>query len=209
MDAIILAGGQGKRLRPLTSDMPKCLVPINGKPMMSHQIEWLKRYGIERIIVACGYKWEKIKQNYGNEIVYSVEEEPLGTGGALKLALKELTSEEFILVNCDDLTNVDIRELQKIGSNAIVLSRFHSPFGIVETEDGLVKKFVQKPLLPHWAWTGVAILNRNLALPDRGSFETELFEKIRLKYYRHDGYWVTINNEKDLEEAEKVMKENL
>jgi len=205
MDAVILAGGQGKRLRPLTNDMPKCLVPINGKPILSHQIEWLKLSGIENIIIACGYKWEKIRDMYGNSLIYSVENEPLGTAGALKRALQHVRGYEFILLNGDELANVDISKLGKVGSNTIVLSRFHSPFGIVETENSLVKKFVEKPLLPHWAYCGIALLNKDIELPERGSLEKDVYENIKLKCYKHDGYWLTINSEKDIEEAERIL----
>ena len=102
---------------------------------------------------------------------------------------------------------MDISKLGKVGSNTIVLSRFHSPFGIVETEDSFVKKFVEKPLLPHWAYCGVALLNKDIELPDMGSLEKDAYEKIKLKCYKHDGYWVTINSEKDIEEAEKILRE--
>ncbi len=206
MDAIILAGGQGKRLRPLTDGKPKAMVPINGKPMIQYHIDWLKRYGVRKIIVACGYKWERIKQHYKNSLVYSVEDEPLGTGGAIRKALEHIDSQDFIVVNGDDINNVDIAKLQKLGSNAICLSKLPSPFGVVEVEDGYVARFRQKPLLPHWVNMGVYLLNKDISLPKIGPIEDLIFTKIKLKAYTHTGFWVTVNTIKDLEDAEAQLK---
>lgn len=207
MDAIIMAGGQGKRLRPFTDSMPKCMVPVNGKPMIQYHIDWLKKYGIENIVVSCGYKWEEIRKHYGKSLVYAVEDEPLGTGGGIRLAAESVKSSEYIVVNCDDINNVDIAKLQKLGSNSICLSKLPSPFGVVEVEDGFVKKFRQKPLLPHWVSIGVYLLSKELKLPQKGQIEELVFEKIKLKAFMHSGYWITINTQKDLEDAEKKLKE--
>ena len=206
MEVIILAGGQGRRLRPLTSDMPKCMVPVNGMPMLQYHLNWLKKYDIDKIIVSCGYMWEKIKKHYGNAFVYSVEEEPLGTGGAIKLALERVEGNEFIVVNSDDINDANLNKFAKLGSNAIALSRFHCQFGIVEEENGVVKKFVQKPLLPYWANMGLYLLNKKVPLPEKGALETETLPKIKLKAYKHDGFWMTVNTLKELEELEKALK---
>jgi len=206
MDAIILAGGLGKRLRPLTDKIPKCMVPINGKPMIQYHIDQFKKYGIKKIIVACGYKWEKIKEFYGNSLIYSIEKEPLGTAGAIKKALDYVDGYEYIVVNADDINNVNIDKFVKIGSNAIVVARFHCRFGIVDIEGNKVVRFRQKPLLPYWANMGMYLLNKDIKLPDKGAIETEVFPKIELKAYKHNGFWMTVNTRKDLEEVEKCLK---
>src|SRR3989338_9437618 len=103
MEAIILTGGMGKTLRPLTQDLPKAMVPVNGKPLLQYQLDILTRQGIEKIVLACGYKWEKIKQHYGDKFIYSVEEEPLGTAGAVKNAIERIEGDEFIVLNADDI----------------------------------------------------------------------------------------------------------
>ncbi|MBU5537491.1 MAG: NDP-sugar synthase [Candidatus Aenigmatarchaeota archaeon] len=206
MEAIILTGGSGKRLLPLTKDIPKCMLKVNGKPLLDYHVKWLKQYGVEKIVLACRYKWENIKRHYGDMFIYSVEKEPLGTGGAVKHALKYIENENFFLVNADDITDVDLNKLKKMGSNTIVLSRFHSNFGIVETKGNKVINFKQKPLLPYWAWCGVALLNKNIPLPDKGAIETETFPKIDLKAFKHKGFWMTVNTAKDLEELENVAK---
>ena len=134
-EAIILAGGLGKRLRPLTLEKPKPMVEINGRPMIDYHIQWLEKNRIKKIIIACGYKWEKIKEYYGDDLIYSVESEPLGTGGAVKKALKYVENETFIVVNGDDINDVPIDKLREIGPNTICVAKFKSPFGIVEIDE--------------------------------------------------------------------------
>lgn len=211
MDAIILSGGFGKRLMPLTKDIPKPMVPVNGKPMLQYHIDWLKRFRISRIIVACGYMWEEIKKHYGSTLIYSVETEPLGTGGAIRQAMDHIDSEEFIVLNSDDVSNLDIGRFLAVGSNAIALSRFNSNFGIVDVEDNIVTRFRQKPLLPYWASMGAYVLSDKIKplLPTNGAIETETFPKIKLKAYKHTGWWMTVNTVKDLEELEASIKQGL
>ncbi len=208
MEIIILSGGFGKRLQPLTKDIPKCMVPVNGKPMLDYHLKWLSKYDIDKIVLACGYKWEEIKKHYGPKFAYSVEEEPLGTGGGIKLAMEKIDGDEFFVINADDINDTNLDEFRKVGSNAIALSRFHSNFGIVETKDGKVVSFQQKPLLPYWASMGLYLLDKSIKpkLPDKGAIETETFPRIELKAYRHNGYWITINTVKDLEELEESIK---
>lgn len=208
IEIIILSGGLGKRLQPLTKDIPKSMVPVNGKPMLDYHLKWLSKYDIDKMVLACGYKWEEIKKHYGSRFVYSVEEEPLGTGGAIKQALDNIEGEEFFVINTDDINDANLNELKSVGSNAIALSRFRSNFGIVEVAGNNVVKFEQKPLLPYWASMGLYILNKSVKpkLPDKGAIETETFPKIKLKAYKHNGYWITINTVKDLEDLEEAIK---
>src|SRR3989338_10131193 len=117
MEAIILTGGMGKTLRPLTQDLPKAMVPVNGKPLLQYQLDILNSHKIEKIVLACGYKWEKIKQHYGKKFIYSVEDEPLGTAGAVKGALEHIDGDEFIVLNSDDITDIAIGEFIKMCSN--------------------------------------------------------------------------------------------
>ena len=134
---IILCGGQSKRLKPLTDNKPKALVEVNGKPLIEYTLDILEKYKIKKAILACGFLWEKIKEKYGDEfkgvkLMYSVEQEPLGTGGAIKLALKHLDKEEFFLLNGDEIHDLDLRKLEKKGSNTVCLSKFRCRFGIAK-----------------------------------------------------------------------------
>lgn len=210
MDAIILAGGLGKRLRPLTDSVPKCMVPINGKPMLQYHIDALKKFKIGKIVIACGYKWEAIKKHYSSSLVYVIEDEPLGTSGAIKNALEKIDGHEFFVINADDITNVDFNKLAKVSSNTTVVGFLKSPFGVVDISDGKIKRFREKPILPHYVNIGIHLLNKDVKFLEKGSLEFEVLPKLaaknQLKAYKHAGYWVTINTMKDLEEAEKALK---
>ena len=211
MEIVILAGGQAKRLRPITDGMPKCMVPINGKPTLQYHLDFIKKYkAVDRIILACGYRWERIKEHYGDSFIYSVEDEPRGTAGGLRLALDHVEGDEFLVLNADDINNVDINRLINMGSNSTVICRFKSQFGIVDVEGPLIKKFREKPLLPYWANMGMHIFSKKVKLPEKGSLEQDVLPKLaakgQLKAYKHTGYWVTINTLKELEEAGEMLQ---
>ncbi|NPA99038.1 MAG: nucleotidyltransferase family protein, partial [Crenarchaeota archaeon] len=114
MMAVILAGGFGKRLRPYTEEIPKPLVRVADRPILEHQIEWLKQYGFNEFVLLVGYRKEKIIEHIGSggrlgvKVTYVVEDEPLGTGGAIKNAEHILSKEEkFLVINGDILTNLN------------------------------------------------------------------------------------------------------
>ncbi len=112
-EAIILAGGLGTRLRSVVADMPKCMAPVSGKPFCSFLISYLQKQGIEKFIFSVGYLHEKIdnylKENYsGLDYTISVEDEPLGTGGAIKLACSKASGENVIVCNGDTLYKIDV-----------------------------------------------------------------------------------------------------
>jgi len=227
MQAIILAGGKGERLRPYTQDRPKPMVEILGIPILGYQIQWLRMQGITDIIVACGYRHEVIQDYFGDgtkwgvRIRYSVEEEPLGRGGALKQAMGLLEGEVCVATNGDVITNVRIRSVltQHRESNdlaTIVLTPFVSPYGIVEvTEDNKIVAFHEKPELPYWINAGIYVLNREVRdlLPDVGDHETTTFPRLaeegRLGGFRSRAYWRGVDTMKDLAEVTKDLEERL
>ena len=220
MFAIILAGGKGERLRPLTGDKPKCMVPLAGKPILEHQIEWLREGGVKDVVVACGYLAAVIQDHFregkrfGVRLHYSVEDEPLGRGGALKLAYRQVPLEErFVVATNGDNVNTQpltplIRRHGETGAVAtVMLSRLRSPYGIVKQKGRQIIGFEEKPLLPHWVNAGVYVLNREFfaGLPDVGDHEDELFPKLAAKGklfgFRSKSYWKAIDTVKDLNEA--------
>ncbi|MBN2112275.1 nucleotidyltransferase family protein [Candidatus Woesearchaeota archaeon] len=206
-EAVILCGGSGKRLGKIGEELPKALVPINGKPIIDYQIEWLKKYGVDNIVLACGHKREKIKEHLGDSVKYAFEDEPLGTGGAVKNSLKYIKGEEFFCLNVDDITDIDLKKLKGLGSNAVCLARYRCPAGVAKIENGIISEFREKPVLDNvWVSCGVYMLNKKIDFPDRGSIEYDIFPKIKPKAFKHEGRWITINTQKDLEEAEKAMK---
>jgi len=158
MKAVILAGGEGTRLRPLTLAVPKPVVPIVDRPFLRHQLELLGRVGVEDVIFSLAYRPERVREAFGDgapagqRIVYEVEETPLGTGGAVKNAEHHLDA-TTIVFNGDVLTDVDlprvVEEHRASGAAAtLVLTPVPNPaaYGLVETDaDGRVRRFVEKP----------------------------------------------------------------
>jgi mannose-1-phosphate guanylyltransferase len=226
MQAVILAGGFGKRLAPLTSEVPKPLLPVGGKPILVRQIEWLRGFGVRDVVLAVGYLRHKIFEalgdgrRFGVRIFYSVEEEPLGTGGAIKNAEPFITDDVFVVLNGDVLTNLDLNKLvEALGDadGAIALVPLRSPYGIVEFDaNGYVTHFREKPILEgFYINAGVYALRRKVLseLPDRGNIEETLFPRLaqqrRLKavVYR-DVFWRSVDSLKDLEEVDRFFGSN-
>ncbi len=227
MHAIILAGGLGLRLRPLTADRPKPMVEVLGKPILQYQIEWLRKNKIRDIVIACGYRYEKIMEYFGNgenfdvRIKYSIEEKKLGTGGGIKQALKFVDDDDpdVIATNGDIILDIDIRPMIEFHKKSnfmatIMLVPFRSPYGIVEVDDATnaIRGFVEKPELPYWINGGVYIMNKEIieVLPDAGDIENTAFPQLakegKLGGYKARGYWRAIDTVKDLNEAEKELR---
>jgi NDP-sugar pyrophosphorylase family protein len=228
MKAIILSGGFGLRLRPLTDDKPKALIPVKGKPIAEYQIEWLaKEGGVDAVTFACGYKWEKLKEHFGSSfqgipIDYSVEKEPLGTGGGVKKALSEGQHDESVVVtNGDIMTDLPLKRMidahnqaGEISASMLVVP-YRSRFGVVKIDKlKVVRGFEEKPAFPDvWINGGVYILNAKRAqkyLPDEGDIERETFPNLvtrgELLSYPYYGEWMFIDSMKDLVELEESMK---
>ncbi len=207
-EAIILCGGLGTRFGAVGRKMPKAMIKINGRPIIDYRIEWLKKQGVNRFILACGHKWKVLKKHLKDSVIYSAENEPLGTAGAIKRAMSHVKGSSVFVTNVDDITNINLKKLRRIKPNVICLGRFRSTFGIVETKGNKVAGFKEKPLLDYWASLGFYYLSKDIKLPDKGSIEYDVFPKLKnLKAHKHKGHWITINNPKELQEAEKQVKE--
>jgi NDP-sugar pyrophosphorylase family protein len=223
---VILAGGLGKRLRPLTSDRPKPMIQINNTPIIELQVKWLKKSGITDIIVLVGHLREKIKHHladgkkFGVNISYIEENVPLGTGGALKNAKDHIIQDGnsdsgFFVINGDILTNLDPFTISEKGSMTLALVPLKSTFGIVETDGDLVSKFVEKPYIEdRWVNAGVYYFSNDIFdyLPDNGNLETVtlpmLVEKQKLKAKKFsNNYWRSIDSHKDVDEASKEIEQ--
>lgn len=229
MEAIVLAGGKGERLRPYTEDRPKPMVPILGIPILAYQVNWLRGQGVTRIIVSCGYRHEVIEEYFGNgeklglEIVYSVEEQPLGRGGAIKEAFRHLKGDDpfVIATNGDIVTNLNLRAMiayhqEKAGMATVLLTPLVSPYGIAEvSEDGHILSFREKPELPYWLNGGVYVLQRDVydLLPDKGDHEDSTFPELarQRRFFAHQSrdFWRAVDTAKDLSELSKEMEHRL
>ena len=183
MKAIILVGGRGKRLKPVTDYVPKPLIPIDNIPIIEWQIRYLKKFGVKTIIICTGYKTEqienylKIKNNFGIKIIFSREKSPLGTGGAIKQATRHIKEKSFFVLNGDVITNIDIRKLKK--DNSIAAIPLKTKFGVMKVKENKVSKFSEKKEIVNlWMNAGIYHLTKILAkdLPKRGDIENRFRE---------------------------------
>ena len=208
-----MAGGRGKRLRPITDYVPKPLIPLNNVPILEWQIRYLKRFRIEEAIICTGYKTEMIEnylamKNTGMKIRFSKERTPLGTGGAIKQAAKEINEEAFFVLNGDIITDIDLKKLAK-HPNSIAAIKLRTKFGIMETEDDKVTKFREKEEISDlWMNAGVYYLSKKMAkdLPKKGDVEKTVFpdyaEKRKLNTVKfRDAKWYSVDSFKDMEEC--------
>ncbi|MDQ4100783.1 MAG: nucleotidyltransferase family protein [Thermoproteota archaeon] len=224
MKTVILAGGFGKRLRPLTDTRPKPMIKILNIPIIEWQIRWLRSFGLKDFVLCVGYMKETIVDHIGNglrfdsRIQYSFEEKALGTGGAL-LNAKEFVSGEdsFFVLNGDVLTELDPNKLLSItNSNVLAVVPLRSPFGVVELdENSHVRGFIEKPEISgKWINAGLYLFTSEVFryLPAEGNVEVTalpiLAKEGRLQAVRYkDVFWRSIDSHKDIEEASKEIKE--
>ena len=219
MKAIILAGGRGKRLRPITDKIPKPLIPINNKPLIERTIKYLKKYGIREIIISSGYKsnliekFLKKKKNFGCEIIFSTEKTPLGTGGAIKKALRHVNEESFLVLNGDIITNIDLKKILK-KPNTIAANELKTKFGTMDIKNNKILKFNEKKDVANvWMNPGIYHLSKDIErlIPKKGSLEGIVFPKmVRNKTLEtvkfKDVLWFSIDSHKDIEECSKEIK---
>ena len=224
----ILAGGLGLRLRPITEKIPKPMIDVSGKPILEWQVLWFRESGFRRFVFLVGYKREVIMDYFGDgsswgvEIRYSVEEEPLGTGGALRNALDKIDSPIILMSNGDIVTTLDPRRLADTllsnkGDTDIVIASVElpSPYGVLDVDpEGRIKAFIEKRRLRNtWINAGVYALVREVVreAPRKGDLEKTLFPqkaeegRVRAVLY-YDTPWISVDSFKDIKEAEKIIE---
>ena len=216
MKALILTGGLGKRLRPITDYVPKPLVPINNVPIIEWQIRYFKKFGIKEFVICSGYKNEQIrnyleaKNNFGAKIYYSVEKSPLGTGGAIENASRFIKEQNFFVINGDVITDLDPRLLQT-KPNSVAVIPLRTTFGVVDIIHDKIARFHEKPKISdYWMNAGVYCLSKEITkhLPKKGNIEDSVFPmyatKGRLSAVKYtDTLWHSIDSHKDIEECAK------
>ena len=216
--AIILVGGEGTRLRPLTLELPKPVVPVLDRPFLRFQLDLLRSAGIDEIVLCVAFRPEKIRavlgegQSDGVRLTYVLEETPLGTGGAVKNAENAL-GERVVVMNGDVLADMDLKSIlrlhdEKRAAATIVLHPVENPsaFGLVEHDaSGRVERFIEKPrpeqITTNKINAGLYVLEtRTLSLMPRGvpySIERGYFPSLiasgeRVQAFTHEGYWIDI-----------------
>lgn len=228
MRAVVMAGGEGSRLRPLTSRRPKPLAPIANRPVMQHIIELLRKHGITDVVATLHYLADEIESYFGDgsalgvNMHYVVEDTPLGTAGAVKMAENRLRGETFIIISGDAMTDLDLTSLIEAHRAAkndatIALWRVPNPleFGVVITdEDGQITRFMEKPswgeVFSDTINTGIYVLEPEiLDYMEAGKnydFSKDLFPRMlrdgkRLGGHVIDDYWADVGNLQQYQQA--------
>ncbi len=218
MEAIILAGGKAERLGDAAGGRPKALLEIAGKPLAAYQVGRLAKAGVTRVIFACaagqGPLFVSELAGLGPEIVAAEEQERLGRGGGIKFAaaLRDEQGDVFAL-NGDELVDVDFAGLlaaHRAGGAlaTITVAQPKSQFGVVDiADDDLVQGFREGGHVPFWVNCGNYVLSREAIerFPDKGDHESTTFPELaaegRLRAFRHEGLWLTVNTPKELRSA--------
>jgi NDP-sugar pyrophosphorylase family protein len=219
-EAIVLAGGKAERLGEAAEGRPKSLVRVGERPLLAYQVALLVHAGVERVIVSCaaglGDVFATDLTGLGAEIVPVEEPQPLGRGGGLRFAAaaRDDTGDVYAL-NGDELVDLDLAALaahhrQTDAAATITVVPLESHLGIVDVdEDDVVLGFREKPRLPHWVSCGVYVLGAEALarLPEQGDHETTTFPALaaerKLRAFRHEGLWITVNTPKDLRVAQE------
>lgn len=223
MEAIILAGGFGTRLKSVINEIPKPMAPINNKPFLSYLLNYLQKNNISRVVLSVGYKGEMIQEFFGDsfgnlELVYSTEDEPLGTGGAIKKALSFCTQDKIFVVNGDTFFDVDLRliELKEKSKLTLSLKQMENfdRYGCIKTNEiGYVTAFKEKEFTKKGNINaGVYLLSKDIfdkyALENKFSFESfmqENLETLNIGSILFDNYFIDIGIPDDYRKAQEEI----
>ncbi len=227
-EAIVLAGGLGTRLREVVKDVPKPMADVNGKPFLEYLLTFLVKQSIEKVILSVGYKYEVIKSYFGKsflgmEIVYSVETEPLGTGGGIRKSLSFVESENAFVLNGDTLFNIDLKkfflfheEKNSVLSVALKPMKQFDRYGSVKLDNNKriigfeEKRYHESGLING----GIYLLNKDFFtafdLKEKFSFEKEFLEKYYNLYafygLEFEEYFIDIGIPEDYKKCKKYLK---
>jgi mannose-1-phosphate guanylyltransferase len=216
VQALVLAGGEGTRLRPLTLTLPKPVIPLAGRPFLTFMLDWLRAHGVDDVLLSCGYRSEDVERVLGDsyrgmQLRYVIEESPLGTAGPLRLAADSgVLADRVLVLNGDTLTDLsltdEIAQHDATGAAAtlaLVAVEDTSSYGVVPTaEDGAVEAFLEKrpgPAPTNRINAGAYVLDREVIdmIPAGRavSIEREVFPELvgnGLYGFLSDGYWIDI-----------------
>ncbi len=236
MQAVILVGGEGTRLRPLTSTLPKPVVSLVDRPMMVYMLEWLRGHGIDDVIMSCGFKATKVREVLGDGSALGIrlrfveEPDPRGTAGALKFA-EDLLDGRFVMLNGDVLTDIDLsaqiaqhEQTGAVGTLALVAVADPSSYGLVALrEDSAVAEFLEKPSADtvhdtNLISAGAYVLERSvldLIAPDKNvSIEREVWPALvddgLYGFVDDDAYWIDVGTpERYLQATFDILEGNV
>ncbi|TDX84099.1 nucleotidyltransferase family protein [Epilithonimonas xixisoli] len=227
LDAVLMAGGEGKRLRPLTETIPKPLLKVGEKPIIEYNIDRLANVGIENVYLSINYLGEQLEAYFGDgsskniKVNYLREEKPLGTIGSV-LLVEEFEHEDVLVMNSDLLTNIDFADFYKSFKDsgadmAVAATSYHVdvPYAVLETDENQnVKTLKEKPRYTYFSNAGIYIIKKKLlSMIPKGEFYdiTDLMEKViemdhKLITYPINGYWLDIGKHEDFKKAQEDIK---
>lgn len=226
VDAVIMSGGRGQRLQPLTDSIPKPLLKVGGKAIIEHNLDRLAIFGIDDFWISLRYLGEQIESHLGNgdeknvNIEYIWESEPLGTIGAVS-RINNFQHDYVLVTNSDLLTNIDYEKffLEFLNNDAdlAVLTipyQINIPYAVLETKNGIVKSLKEKPTYTYYSNGGIYLIKKNvLKLIPKNTFynSTDLMESLISKNYKvisypFSGYWLDIGKHEDFERAQTDIK---
>ena len=227
VEAVIMAGGEGKRLRPLTENLPKPLLPIGGKPIIEHNIDRLVKFGVTNIHISVNYLGHLLKEYFGDgsakdiQLKYIDEDRPMGTVGAVKL-VKEWHAEHILVMNSDVLTDIDYASfytdfIESDAHLAIAATSYNVniPYAVLETgKDNQVVGLAEKPAYTYYSNAGIYLMKRAVFdfIPKGQAFDMpDLIQAIMNKghkviSYPIRGYWLDIGKLHDYEKAQEDIK---
>ncbi|MCR4284920.1 MAG: nucleotidyltransferase family protein [archaeon] len=226
--AVIIAGGKGSRLEEHTEDLPKPLVPVGGKPILERILEWLKKNGVENVVIGVAYKKEMVMSYFGDgsefglNIKYIEHDMNGGTEDAFKTDIEKagIEEEDFFAMNGDQVTNLDLGAAadSHLASGAVatlVTVSLKTNFGVVDiNEKNQIVHFQEKGEVKDKRMnSGIYVFNKKIKdYLSGGNIEENTFRKLceerALNSFYHDGIWFTVNDKKELKKAEEFLNEN-
>ena len=223
MEAIILAGGLGTRLRGVIGEIPKCMAPVGGKPFLQYQLEWLSRFDVRHVVFSVGYLKEQVidfvkSREWPFAVSFAVETEPLGTGGGIRLALQKCREKQVFVLNGDTFYNADLRTLTFTAPVTLALKpmRDFDRYGAVDWDGDLVTGFREKKYCAEGLINGgVYAIDRSQLdmslFPKTFSFEREVLEPLTdyglVAGEVQDGYFIDIGIPEDYARAQRELPE--
>ncbi len=226
-DAVLMAGGKGKRLMPLTANTPKPLLKVGGKPIIEYNIDRLINYGIKNIHLSINYLGQQIQDYFGNSdgrnasINYVKEDQPLGTIGSI-LLVEKFAHDDILVMNSDLLTNIDFADFYTTFKDAdadmaVAATSYHVdvPYAVLEVDGkNLATSIKEKPRYTYYSNAGIYFIKRSLLemIPKNKFYDiTELMEAIlaankKLITYPITGYWLDIGKQEDFKQAQEDIK---
>lgn len=225
VDAVIMAGGRGVRLKPYTNDTPKPMLELAGKPILAHNIDRLLSFGIKNIYISVNHLKEQIidyiEKNYsGLNIKFIEEDQPLGTIGSVKL-VNDWENKDILVMNADVLTNIDFydffvnyKNFKDSMSIATFNIRINIPYGILDTTDKKINSLIEKPSFTYYSNAGIYLINKDMLkyIPKNEKFDsTDLMETLisknkKVSHFPIRGYWLDIGNAQNYAKAQDDIR---